>query len=101
MSDLYSIAIDADSDLLTVKGELTFVTANAIFQQSQALFAPISALDIDLANVTRSDSAGLALLVEWIRSARQKNKTIVFHNVPDQILAIAGASGVDELLPIQ
>lgn len=101
MKDLYSIAIDADTDLLKVKGELTFVTANAIFQQSQTLFAPISALDIDLADVTRSDSAGLALLVEWIRSARQKNKTIVFHNVPDQILAIASASGVDELLPIQ
>ena len=101
MKDFYPIVVDADTDLLRVKGELTFATANDIFKQSQSLFAPISTLDIDLADVTRSDSAGLALLVEWIRSARQKNKTIVFHNVPDQILAIASASGVDELLPIQ
>ena len=101
MKDLYSIAVDADTDLLRVKGELTFATANDILQQSQTLFAPIAALDIDLASVTRSDSAGLALLVEWIRSANQKNKTIVFHNIPEQLLAIASASGVDEMLPIQ
>lgn len=101
MKDLYSIAVDVDTNLLRVGGELTFSTVNAILKQSQALFDPIKKLDIDLVNVTRSDSAGLVLLVEWIRSANQANKKIVFHNIPEQMLAIATASGLDELLPLQ
>lgn len=101
MKDLYSIVIDAETDLFRVGGELTFVTASDILAQARTLFKPVSSLEIDLVNVTRSDSAGLALLVEWIRSANQANKTIVFHNIPEQMLAIATASGLDELLPLQ
>ena len=101
MKDVYSIAVDVDTDLLRVGGELTFSTVNDILEQSRTLFELIPSLDIDLDDVTRSDSAGLALLVEWVRSANQANKKIVFHNIPAQMLAIATASGLDELLPLQ
>ena len=59
------------------------------------------ALDIDLSHVERSDSAGLALLVECLRHARQSGKTIRFFNIPAQMLAIARVSGLDEVLPLQ
>jgi phospholipid transport system transporter-binding protein len=101
MKDLYSIAVDVDTDILRVSGELTFSTVNNILKQSRTLFELIASLEIDLDDVTRSDSAGLALLVEWVRSANQANKKIVFHNIPTQMLAIATASGLDELLPLQ
>jgi ABC-type transporter Mla MlaB component len=36
-----------------------------------------------------------------MRFAKNNNKSIVFQNIPDQMLAIANASGLDELIPVQ
>lgn len=99
MSELYSLATDSQG-IVNVSGELTFNTANQLLTAAPKLFEQLTKLEIDLANVTRSDSAGLALLVDWMRYARKSNKAIIFHNVPSQMLAIANASGFDELLPI-
>lgn len=101
MSQSCSLRLDAETGHIDVSGELTFTTVNELLESAPVLFAPISMLDIDLADVTRSDSAGLALLIDWMRSAKQMNKNIVFHNIPAQMLAMAHASGLDELLPLQ
>ena len=101
MTDSYSLTFEADTGLFRVGGQLTFSTVNDILGQAQALFEPINTLAIDLAEVTRSDSAGLALLITWMRDAKNSNKNIVFHNIPSQMLAMANASGLVELLPLQ
>jgi ABC-type transporter Mla MlaB component len=36
-----------------------------------------------------------------MRLAKQNNKVIIFHNIPEQMMAIASSSGLDEQLPIQ
>lgn len=101
MSDLFSLSFDANTALFHVGGELTFATVKDVLEKAQILFEPITDLEINLADVTRSDSAGLALLINWMRTAKKNNKKIVFHNVPTQMLAIANASGLDELLPVE
>ena len=57
-------------------------------------------VQIDLSEVQQSNSAGLALLLEWMKIAQQKGVQIKYHNVPEQILVIARAYGVDQDLPI-
>lgn len=85
-----------------VSGDLTFATVTALWRDSRPLLAAGGAqLQIDLAGVGRADSAGLALLVEWLRSARAAGTELVFLAVPAQLLAIASASGVEHLLPLQ
>lgn len=101
MKDLYSLKLDAKTNSIQLSGELSFSTVSTVLEQSEAVFESIAALDIDLTEIKRSDSAGLALLVHWIRLAKKSNKNIVFHNVPSQMLAIADASGLADLLPIQ
>ena len=101
MSDLFSIRFDADSQAYNVSGELTLATAKAVLSESTRLFDNAARLDIDLANVTRADSAGLALLVAWMLQARVGNKPIQFQHVPSQMLAIAKASGLDDILPVK
>jgi phospholipid transport system transporter-binding protein len=86
---------------IAVSGDLSFDTANSILVEARTLLEQSPELVMDLANVTRSDSAGLALLIEWTRFAKNKSKTIVFKNLPSQMLALASASGLDQLLPIQ
>lgn len=56
-----------------------------------------SDLSIDLSGITHSDSAGLALLVEWLRHARNQSVRLVFLNLPEQLREIARISA---LLPV-
>ena len=79
-------------------GALTFETAAAALEQSRQSFAAYDRLTVDLANVEEADSAGLALLLEWVNWARYYVREIRFENIPEQILAIARISEVSELL---
>jgi phospholipid transport system transporter-binding protein len=83
---------------IRVSGVLDATTVGALLTQSRRSFAGGNALNVDLSGVTEADSAGLALLIEWVRAARQSNRTIRFENVPAQITALARISEVEELL---
>lgn len=89
-----------DASVLNVSGELSFASVPALLEQGNALLAGRGArIQIDLVGVTRADSAGLALLIEWLRVARHHRTSIEFRNIPPQMLAIARVSGLDGLLP--
>ena len=79
-----------------VKGQLTFAAIDR--QTSKALkFQPgQDKICIDLAAVTATDSAGLALMIEWIRLSRLSRIRLSFTHIPEQLLAIAKLSGFDE-----
>jgi phospholipid transport system transporter-binding protein len=81
----------------SVSGELGFGTVPAIYEASRGGLDESDALHIDLGNVTDVDSAGLALLIEWIRSARTRGKRLVFLNLPEKLLALARMSEIDSL----
>jgi len=81
-----------------VYGALNAETVTDLLKRSEAAFKGLGALDFDLAEVPEGDSAGLALLIEWIRRARQRQQQIRFKNVPAQIAALARISEVEDLL---
>ena len=81
-----------------VSGVLDATTARAVLEQSESRFEQFPNLDVDLGGVGESDSAGLALLIEWLRLAKQWNKPIRFANVPAQIEALARISEVEDLI---
>lgn len=85
----------------TLSGELGFATVGELLQNSQPLFRHVKHLTLDLSAVTRTDSAGLALLIEWMRQARQHQQSIIFSHVPAQLQAVAKVVGLDVLLPTQ
>jgi phospholipid transport system transporter-binding protein len=81
-----------------VSGVLDASTAREVLEQSESRFAQSKEIDVDLGGVGESDSAGLALLIEWLRMARLGGQAIRFANVPAQIEALARISEVDDLL---
>ena len=84
-----------------LSGELSFASVPELWRQvTGTLAVEAGELTVDLSQVSRSDSAGLALLVEWMRAAEAGGKTIAFHNIPAQMLTMARVSGLDELLPL-
>lgn len=78
-----------------VSGELTYQTVPAVFEQK---FEFADKTRIDLSNVARIDSAGLALLVEWTCVARRQNKTLVLEQIPDSLRSLIEVSGLGEVL---
>lgn len=93
--------IEAAEDGLKVHGDLTFATVTALLGDSSPLFgAGTGALQVDLSGVGRADSAGLALLIEWLRLARTAGRELRFQAVPAQMEAIAAASGLTGILPL-
>ena len=90
-----------DAQHFSVEGELNMVTVPALLQAMASQFpATGNEAHIDLAGVTRSDSAGLALLVEWLRLAKTRNIRLHFHNLPSQLRDIARVSDLLTLLPL-
>ena len=85
-----------------LKGRLSFKSVPVLWnQQKVSLFADdVAVLDIDLSQLERSDSSGLALLVEWYREAEQDGRKITFFNLPSQMYEIACISGLNEILPL-
>lgn len=83
-----------------VTGILGFETVKALLATSRQQFAGAKQIEVDLTGVTQGDSAGLALLIEWLRIAQGAGKSIRYTGIPDQLRALARISEVDELLPI-
>jgi phospholipid transport system transporter-binding protein len=81
-----------------VSGVLDASTAADVLEESEARFSQASKIDVDLGGVGESDSAGLALLIEWLRMARQSGKEMHFANLPGQIEALARISEVEDLI---
>ena len=81
-----------------VSGVLDASTTAAVLSASQERFANEKSIDVDFSSVTESDSAGLALLIEWMRAARRQHQKLRFANVPQQVAALARISEVDDLL---
>ena len=86
---------------LEIHGDLNFSSVALLWNGAGGTIPQREELDIDLSHVQRSDSAGLALLVEFLRQARQAGQSIRFFNIPAQMLAIARVSALDEVLPLQ
>lgn len=93
--------VDApDTGHLRIHGELSFASVPALQRAAAGhIERAASPLLIDLGAVQRVDSAGLALLVDWLRQGRRHGLEMRFTGMPDQLMAIARASGLDKLLP--
>ena len=91
---------DKGSGNFLVKGCLTFATVGAALEAGEKLFAGHPHIELDLSGVDGTDSAGLALLVEWIGWARREKHHLKFRHIPKQVFALAHISEVDTLLPV-
>jgi len=82
-------------------GELDHTSAAQLLLQGERAFAGQPAVAVDLGGVTQSDSAGLALLIEWVAVSRGAGCDLRFRSVPSQLMAIARLAGVAEILPFE
>lgn len=85
---------------VVVTGELTFGTAREARQVGILVLesSPAERIVVDCAAVTRADSAGLAVLLDWLAWGRRRSRALALQNLPASLIAIARISEVDGLL---
>lgn len=92
-----SSVVARDNGVLEVNGRLTFQTVPEVLAQAaQGLNRAGSAITVDLRNVALIDTAGVALMLEWLGQARAQKRTLTFVNLPEQVRHLIGVSGLDE-----
>ena len=83
----------------TISGAVDFLTAPALVQTSLDFFKGYKSAEtvtVDLSKVSSCNSAGLALMLEMVKNAQKNNITLRFENLPDTLLTIAKAYGVEK-----
>ncbi|KAA0209065.1 MAG: STAS domain-containing protein [Proteobacteria bacterium] len=82
-----------------VTGMLDFTSVPQVWAASQPLLQQAgSSPSVDLEGVTRVDSAGLALVLEWVALAGQNNQRLRILRAPDKLLALARISETEGFL---
>jgi phospholipid transport system transporter-binding protein len=91
---------EPSSGRIVISGELTFASARDARQLGLLVLESSRAerIVIDCSSVTRADSAGLAVLLDWLAWGRRKSRPVSLENLPASLLAIARISEVDGLL---
>ncbi len=81
-------------------GEMDVETVRITRDLVSPLINSVDLLEIDFSGVKRVDSAGLALLIEWVRESKKLKKEIRYYNIPEQLCAIARVSSLELVLPL-
>jgi len=87
-----------EKNFLIVSGSLNFFSVAKLWHDSLSLLEKKSSLRFDLSKIVSANSAGLALLLEWLRYAKKKGKLISFENIPSQLSSIAVVAGIDKII---
>ena len=78
---------------------LTFATVPILRQPGLDLIAAAPGdVQFDLECVPLTDSAGLALLIDWLAEARSRQRTLRYLKVPQALSELAKLSDVEELI---
>jgi len=81
-----------------LRGPVVFATAGELLAEGNRLFAGSPQVRIEMAAVTRVDSAALALLIEWLRQAKASGQSLSFQAMPEKLRAIAKLTGAGDIL---
>lgn len=95
----YALSVNAQN-ILCVTGNIDLTNVSKACIEGKKLIDTLASVRVDLSGVSVADSSSLAMLVEWLRSAKAQHKDIVFTNMPQFMLDLGRVCGLDTILPI-
>ncbi len=87
-------------DHIRISGELGAHSIPGLLRDTSGWFAQADSITVDLSDVARADSAGVALLLDWWRQAQSDNTSIRYVNAPRQMRDIIDFCALDNVLPL-
>ncbi|MGH8190761.1 MAG: STAS domain-containing protein [Rhodanobacteraceae bacterium] len=95
-----AVHIGTDGDTLAIRGELTFATAARVRAEGDRALTAGTQTRLDLAGVTRADSAGLACVIALAAAAGRAGRRLEVVHWPEGLRALAEVCGVTALLEV-
>ncbi len=95
-----NINLEVKNSIITVDGIVNFNNVVLVWQRGITMIGALENIKVNLKGLLQCDSSGLALFVEWVRTAKEQNKKIVFTDVPNFVQDISRVYGLDGVLPI-
>ena len=85
---------------LAAHGALTFASARAARALGLAVLhdGGRSAVEIDCQGVESTDSAGLAVLIDWLGAAREAGRSLRYRGLSEDLTSLARISEIEEFL---
>ena len=93
-----TVTVEQDGSVCRLAGVVDFDTARGALERVVPLIESGAIESVDFAGVTRSNSAGLALLVEWLGTARRAARPLAFTGVSEGLRQLAGVCQVGWVL---
>jgi phospholipid transport system transporter-binding protein len=91
--------LDGGDGRQVLRGALVFATARAAHAAGcRVIQSGTADLTFDCAGLEAADSAGVAVLLDWLAAARQRGRRLRYTALPDSVRAIARISEVEALL---
>jgi phospholipid transport system transporter-binding protein len=90
--------VTVKQDTLQVAGDINFDNVFLLYQESLPYLQQAERYHVDFAGVTSSNSAGIALIIEWVKFASLNHRTISFGGVSAGLRAIAKVGDVEKLI---
>lgn len=88
-------------DVLALSGVLDFDTVVTLEAQGAQWLSGAAPAEcrIDLKDIRYTNSAGVSLLLAWLRDARAAGKALRIVNMPDDMFSLIRVCGLAEILP--
>ncbi len=85
---------------LAAEGPLTFATARRAHEEGLRSLSSAAGreLEVDCGGITSSDSAGLAVLLDWLGAVKRAGRSLRFRRLPPGLVALGRISEVEGLL---
>jgi phospholipid transport system transporter-binding protein len=92
--------VESGNGRFAARGPLTFATARQAWEQGLRSLASAAGreLEVDCGGVTASDSAGLAVLLDWLGAVKRAGRALRYTHLPAGLVALGRISEVNELL---
>ena len=92
--------ISINGNTLALSGVLDFDSVLEVDIQGQQWLQSAAPLEcnLDLGGVSYSSSAGIVLLLGWLRVAQQQQKKLRIKQLPPSMAALAKVGGLEDLL---
>lgn len=87
------------NERIEIVGEIDFSNVMYLYQQSLAAISEQNKIVFDFSKMISSNSAGLVLLLEWIKLAKDANKSLQVLHLPKSLTMMAKAANVEHLIP--
>ncbi|HED17385.1 MAG TPA: anti-sigma factor antagonist [Gammaproteobacteria bacterium] len=101
IDDHVPVVIEKQANGIRLSGSLDFYTVPELENALDESLRNNQPITIDLSGVSRSDSAGIALMIEWLKRATQANVELTLLNLPTQMQNITRVSNLAGILPLQ